>query len=113
MSDDLRNALKKLLSEPPNILNKEIWIWGAGDTAQLYQEGFLRLKNEGFYFEGYIDKNKSLIGEIIGDKKIYSPDILINKKNHFDDMKKYNREKSEMFSLKAILSKMKSIYGLE
>lgn len=81
MSDDLRNALKKLLSEPPNILNKEIWIWGAGDTAQLYQEGFLRLKNEGFYFEGYIDKNKSLIGEIIGDKKIYSPDILINKKN--------------------------------
>lgn len=28
MSDDLRNALKKLLSEPPNILNKEIWIWG-------------------------------------------------------------------------------------
>lgn len=23
MSDDLRNALKKLLSEPPNILNKE------------------------------------------------------------------------------------------
>ena len=29
----------------------------------------------------YIDKNKSLIGEIIGDKKIYSPDILINKKN--------------------------------
>ena len=40
-------------------------------------------------------------------------DILINKKNHFDDMKKYNREKSEMFSLKAILSKMKSIYGLE
>ena len=46
MSDDLRNALKKLLSEPPNILNKEIWIWGAGDTAQLYQEGFLRLKND-------------------------------------------------------------------
>ena len=40
-------------------------------------------------------------------------DILINKKNHFDNMKKYNREKSEMFSLKAILSKMKSIYGLE
>ena len=40
-------------------------------------------------------------------------DILINKKNHFDDMKKYNREKSKMFSLKAILSKMKSIYGLE
>lgn len=34
MSDDLRNALKKLLSEPPNILNKEIWIWGAGDTAK-------------------------------------------------------------------------------
>lgn len=28
MSDDLRNALKKLLSEPPNILNKEIWILG-------------------------------------------------------------------------------------
>lgn len=59
MSDDLRNALKKLLSEPPNILNKEIWIWGAGDTAQLYQEGFLRLKNEGFYFEDILIKIKA------------------------------------------------------
>ena len=45
MSDDLRNALKKLLSEPPNILNKSnIYGFGAGDTAQLYQRRFLRLK---------------------------------------------------------------------
>lgn len=68
MSDDLRNALKKLLSEPPNILNKEIWIWGLVILHNYIKKVFT-IKNEGFYFEGYIDKNKSLIGEIIGDKK--------------------------------------------
>lgn len=81
MDKYLRNRLEKELSEIPDISGKEIWIWGAGDTAQLYQEGFSRLKKEGFDFAGYVDKNEKLTGSQIGGKKIFSPDILINKKN--------------------------------
>lgn len=52
-----RSRLETLLHENiPNLSGKKVWVWGAGNTAQLYQEGFKRLKQEGFDFEGYIDK---------------------------------------------------------
>lgn len=81
MGDLLRDRLQQLLYETLDVSSKEIWIWGAGDTAQLYQEGFSRLQSEGFSFEGYIDRNSEKIGKKIGNKKIFSPDILINKEN--------------------------------
>lgn len=58
-----RLELKELLKDAPNLLNKEIWIWGAGNTAQLYQEGLRRLELCGDYLTvqiaGYIDERYS------------------------------------------------------
>ena len=67
-----RNMLEKILKENvPDISNKNIWIWGAGDTAQLYQEGFKRLKN--FVIQGYVDNNSSKIGRMFNGKPVISP----------------------------------------
>lgn len=51
----MRQKLEELLNRAlPVLTDKPIWIWGAGNTAQLYQEGFKRLEEEGFKIEGYI-----------------------------------------------------------
>mgnify|MGYP000784911592 FL=1 len=44
-----REELEKLLTDKiRNLSNKHLWVWGAGDTAVLYQQGLLRLEEEGF-----------------------------------------------------------------
>ena len=69
--------MEKLLNgETTLILDKPIWIWGAGNTAQLYQEGFNRLKDEGFEIEGYIDKNADSIEKSFTEKPIIAPEKL-------------------------------------
>lgn len=71
-----RLELKELLKDAPNLLNKEIWIWGAGNTAQLYQEGLRRLELCGDYLTvqiaGYIDERYS--GGVLGDHPIIAPE---------------------------------------
>ena len=49
------NILKR---DAPNYEGKELWIFGAGMTANLYFNGLKRLEKEGFFIQGYID-NKS------------------------------------------------------
>lgn len=69
-----RATLEEVLHENvPDISKKNIWIWGAGDTAQLYQEGFRRLSSEGFFIHGYVDNNPSKIGGIFNNKPVISP----------------------------------------
>ena len=47
--DTNRKAIEKLLTEEKRELsNKHLWIWGAGDTAVLYQQGLSRIEEEGF-----------------------------------------------------------------
>lgn len=78
----LREQLAKVLAENiPDIKGKKLWIWGAGDTATLYQQGLGRLEKEGFYIEGYVDRDLRKQGKIIGNKTIYAPDILKDKKD--------------------------------
>jgi len=36
---------------------KKLFIWGTGNTAQLYQEGLKRLEEEGFFIHGYCDNH--------------------------------------------------------
>lgn len=56
----LREELEAFLNQDTLKFIKEgrkpdIWIWGTGNTAELYQEGFLRLEREGFQIKGYCD----------------------------------------------------------
>lgn len=56
--DTNREIIEKLLTEEKRELsNKHLWVWGAGDTAVLYQQGLLRLEEEGFKIEGYVDSD--------------------------------------------------------
>lgn len=76
----LREQLAKSLGENvPYIKGKNLWIWGAGDTAALYQQGLARLETEGFYIEGYVDRDLRKQGKTISNKSIYSPEVLKNK----------------------------------
>ena len=58
----------------PHIEGKNIWIWGTGDTAWLYQQGFKRLENEGFIIQGYIDNDALKAGGTFCGKLVISPD---------------------------------------
>ena len=77
--DTNREAIKKLLTEEKrDFSNKHLWIWGAGDTAVLYQQGLSRLEEEGFVIEGYVDSDLKKQGNIIGTKQICEPEALYN-----------------------------------
>ena len=65
------------------VKNKELWIFGAGNTAALYYNGLLRLEKEGFYIKGYIDNDKRKWGQQWNNKEIVSLDSLINRKKIF------------------------------
>lgn len=72
-----RYELEKLLSNPPDICNKNIFIWGTGNTASLYQEGLYRLEKAGtLYISGYVDNDPQKWGKQFGEKKILSPTTL-------------------------------------
>lgn len=72
-----RLELEKLLCENiPQLSGKQVWIWGAGNTAQLYYEGLKRLEKEGFSFEGYIDQVVSKKSKIFNGKPVMDPEVL-------------------------------------
>lgn len=78
-----RKDVERLLTENvPEIENKELWIFGAGNTAALYYNGLLRLEKEGFYINGYIDNDKRKWGHKWNHKDVVSLDSLKNKKNN-------------------------------
>ncbi len=77
--DTNREIIEKLLTEEKRELsNKHLWIWGAGDTAVLYQQGLSRLEEEGFVIEGYVDSDPKKQGNTIGTKQICEPETLYN-----------------------------------
>lgn len=58
-----RQELEEMLSNPPSLKDKKIYIWGTGNTASLYQESLARLEQEGSLFiTGYVDNNSSKWG---------------------------------------------------
>ena len=77
--DTNREIIEKLLTEEKRELsNKHLWIWGAGDTAVLYQQGLSRIEEEGFVIEGYVDSDPKKQGNTIGTKQICDPEALYN-----------------------------------
>lgn len=80
--DEIRQSLNELLDNSLLQLNqKKFYIWGTGNTAELYQEGLKRLSEEGFHVEGYCDNNSSKWGKNFGDKRIVSPSELVKDEN--------------------------------
>lgn len=78
-----RGILKEALyNNIPDVSGKKLWIWGAGNTSQLYQEGLRRLHIEGFPVEeGYIDRNPAKAGQKFNGKPIIAPEKLREQKN--------------------------------
>ncbi len=80
-SKGIREELEMALSEEGlDIINYEIYIWGTGNTAQLYVEGFERLETAGeLYISGFCDNNASKWGTEFWGKPVISPDELQRK----------------------------------
>lgn len=76
-----RVELEKILSGDIDI-TKRLFIWGVGNTSNLYQEGLNRLEKEGIFIDGYVDNNEEKWGKTFGNnKRIYSPNEIINLSN--------------------------------
>ena len=72
-----RSELEKALTtDIPDLKGKQIWIFGAGNTAALYANGFARLEKEGFQIAGYTDNNESKWGTLCNGKEVVSPAFL-------------------------------------
>lgn len=77
-----REELKELLSETISLSNKRIFIWGTGNTAELYQKGLDRIcKADGLEIFGYGDNNVQKQGTLFHDKHVYSAEQIAE----FDD----------------------------
>ena len=75
-----REKLIKLLESIQPADKKEVWIWGAGNTAQLYSRDLSRLEKNGeFHFEGYCDNNRDKWGTSLNDKEVISPQELFSR----------------------------------
>lgn len=76
VKDRNREELESLLSDTPDMQGKDLYIWGTGNTAELYREGLGRLTDEGFRIKGYCDNNPDKWGQTFDDKEIISPKEL-------------------------------------
>lgn len=78
-----REKLKEVLfKNVPDVSNKQVWIWGAGNTARLYQEGLRRLEGKMLEISGYIDKDIKKGGkEGFNGKPLICPKELIGMEN--------------------------------
>lgn len=81
--DTIREQMRVLLNtNKPKVEGKELWIWGTGNTAKLYQEGLGRLEKENkLFIQGYCNNNASDWGKTFFGKPIISPDKLKEKEN--------------------------------
>lgn len=77
-----RESFEKMLrTDIPDISGKELWIFGAGNTANLYYNGLQRLEQEGFVISGYVDNNKDKWGKEFNGKTVVSLASLENVKD--------------------------------
>ncbi len=75
------DQLEKLLKGKPISDYSEIYIWGTGNTAGLYQEGLKRLEREGLLISGYVDNAPSKWGREAFNKPVFSPEEMKQKKD--------------------------------
>lgn len=74
MVEDKRNALTEMLSEAGRDLDeRQIVVWGVGNTAKLYKENLNKLVDEGLNIVYYTDSNPSKWGEKWNGKFVIEP----------------------------------------
>lgn len=73
---DTRKKLEELLKKQIDFRKYDIYIWGTGNTSDLYQEGLKRIKKEGIIIKGYFDNNPSKWGTTYNGKEVLSPDSV-------------------------------------
>lgn len=71
-----KSDLLRTIEKGKEIVGNNIFLWGTGNTAMLYQEGINRIKEEGFCIKGYVDNDCNKWGKELFGKKIYSPSQL-------------------------------------
>ena len=71
-----REELEKVLEFSEDFGSYNLYIWGTGNTSDLYQEGLVRLENEGIIIKGYFDNNSAKWGKEYRGKKIHSPNDI-------------------------------------
>ena len=77
-----REEFEKILrADIPDLTGRQIWIFGAGNTAALYANGLARLEKEGFKIAGYTDNNQSKWGTECNGRQVVSPQSLFEKKD--------------------------------
>lgn len=77
----IREELISLLQENIEQEKYELYIWGTGNTAALYQQGLKRLEQEGIVVSGYVDNDQKKWGRKYADKVILPPLELKKIKN--------------------------------
>lgn len=79
---DARVKFEHILTEKiPDLKDKRIFIWGTGNTAELYREGLERLEKERLVICAYCDNNSDKWGKTFAQKPIISPDELQKEEN--------------------------------
>ena len=78
-----RTELAKLLEKNTKAEDeRELWIWGTGNTAEMFAEGFRRWKRNGQIL-GYVDNNPEKWGKTFFEKPVISPNGLKKRQNPF------------------------------
>ena len=67
----MKAALRNFLDNLPDIRGKRIYIWGTGNTTQLYLEGFARIPD--FSIEAFVDNNPAKQGQTLNGIPILAP----------------------------------------
>jgi len=67
----MKAALRNFLDNLPDIRGKRIYIWGTGNTTQLYLEGFARIPD--FRIEAFVDNNPAKQGQTLNGIPILAP----------------------------------------
>ncbi|MDO4863052.1 MAG: FkbM family methyltransferase [Ruminococcus sp.] len=71
----MMKTIEALLSGLPNIENKRVYIWGAGNTALLFREGLARIPQ--LKIEAFVDNDPSKHNQCIGNTPIIPADQMI------------------------------------
>lgn len=70
---ETRGYLEQLLNCDIDFPSYDYYIWGTGNTSDLYQEGLKRLEAEGIEIKGYFDNDPAKWGKDYFGKPVFSP----------------------------------------
>ena len=70
----MRNQLSEFLNALPEVRGKKVYVWGTGNSLNMYRLGFSRIPD--FKICAYVDSDKNKQGKIIDNIKVISPNEI-------------------------------------